>query len=332
VSSIDDIKAALLDRADALLTDLLGEPTRRSVREVRYGRRGSLSYRPNEGVLFDHEAQRGGSLIDLIAAKQGVSVSGACRWAEEWLSGHAQTTLYVRRNIPPRTSRLVSLKAICAATRGVSGTTVERYLQNRGIIRWPSTVLALVPSNALGNVPELRWWRWSACAFLLTDAKGRVGALQLVALHDNGHAVTDASGRKIRRTIGRMTAAAIRLPGDARKPLVLAEGPETALSTWQALGWETWAACGSVARHDLGHVPLDRPIVVCADDDQPDSRAAIALAEAVGRWREEGRAVFVAYPWATRRYDKSDFNDALQADGEAAVRWRIWEVLTWAFG
>jgi hypothetical protein len=219
------------------------------------------------------------------------------------------------------------MKSICAAARGVSGTAVERYLQNRGITRSPCTVLALVPSNALGNVPELRWWRWLACAFLLTDAKGRVGAVQLVALHDDGRAVTDAGGKKIKRTIGRMAAAAIRLPGAARKPLILAEGPENALSIWQSLGWETWAACGPIARHDLNHVPLDRLIIVAADDDPPDAPSAITLRKTIACWQGKGRTVAIAYPWAARRHDKSDFNDVLRAEGEPSIRGRLLEAL-----
>jgi hypothetical protein len=36
-------------------------------------------------------------------------------------------------------------------------------------------------------------------------------------------------------------------------------------------------------------------------------------------WRLAGRNVRVIYPWAVRLYDKSDFNDLLQA-GEAAAQ------------
>jgi hypothetical protein len=35
----------------------------------------------------------------------------------------------------------------------------------------------------------------------------------------------------------------------------------------------------------------------------------------------------IAYPWAARRHDKSDFNDVLRAEGEPSIRWRILEAL-----
>ena len=64
--------------------------------------------------------------------------------------------------------------------------------------------------------------------------------------------------------------AAVRLPGSrADRP---AEGVETALSVWQATGYETWACLGisNIAR---APVPDGVPIVVARDGDEAGSKA-----------------------------------------------------------
>ena len=62
---------------------LLGEPTRRSARELRYGRRGSLVVRPTQGTWYDHEAGVGGGVIDLVMHKLGGSRQDALEWLAE---------------------------------------------------------------------------------------------------------------------------------------------------------------------------------------------------------------------------------------------------------
>ena len=115
----------------------------------------------------------------------------------------------------------------------------------------------------------------------------------------------------------------MRLPGDDRA-LLLAEGPETALSCWHATGITTWSNLGAIARAPLDAVPLDRLIVVCADDDPRNAPANKALRDAIRDWRRQGRRVVLVKPHALTKRDKSDFNDALKADGRDAVRAASW--------
>ena len=62
---------------------LLGEPTRRNDRELRFGRRGSLGVRLREGTWFDHEAGVGGGVIDLVMHELGGSRQDALEWLGE---------------------------------------------------------------------------------------------------------------------------------------------------------------------------------------------------------------------------------------------------------
>jgi hypothetical protein len=131
-----------------------------------------------------------------------------------------------------------------------------------------------------------------------------------------------------------MTGTAVRLPGDPCGPLMLCEGPETALSVWMALqergagGYETWANLGSIAKAPLEGVPIDRLIVVCRDDDRRDAQSRQSLRKKIKGWKREGRTVLQATPWPLSRGDKSDFNDLLKAEGGDAIRRRLDKALT----
>jgi len=64
---------------------LLGEPNRRlsSKAELRYGTKGSLSVDLENGRYYDHEAQTGGGVLDLIQRELKCDVAGAMSWLEE---------------------------------------------------------------------------------------------------------------------------------------------------------------------------------------------------------------------------------------------------------
>lgn len=66
---------------------LLGEPNRNlsSKAELRYGNHGSLSVDIINGTWFDHEAGKGGGVLDLIAYKTGRDANGAAGGAVDWL-------------------------------------------------------------------------------------------------------------------------------------------------------------------------------------------------------------------------------------------------------
>ena len=45
---------------------LLGEPTKTSSNELRWGNKGSMALNLSEGTFYDHEEGVGGGVIDLI--------------------------------------------------------------------------------------------------------------------------------------------------------------------------------------------------------------------------------------------------------------------------
>jgi putative DNA primase/helicase len=69
--------------------------------------------------------------------------------------------------------------------------------------------------------------------------------------------------------------------------------------------------------------PRGRRVVLCRDDDKRTSPAAKVGKTAIRAMRAAGVDVVDAFPWGTRRADKSDFNDLAQESGLDAVRQRI---------
>jgi putative DNA primase/helicase len=337
------LKDALADNAESLLVELYGQPKTKRAREWRFGRNGGVSYQPIKRRFSDFsEGIEGGSLLDAILSRQGLSFPAAIEWARAWLGEDpAQRPTPrprpVRDDTDDRQIDLNEARELWRAGRSIHGTAAARYLQGRAITGWPAECVRFIGAGDVARISSSpdpngegrkpwSWWRHPAIMFPLVNAAGDVGAVQLIALTDQGAAITDDDGKKLKRTRGVKAGCAVRFPGDAAGPLLLAEGAETALSVWLATGHETWAILGSWRQAPLDGVAIDRGIVVCRDDDPRTPKTFHTRRrqrETIAEWRAAGRHVVEAQPWPLSRGDKSDFNDALQADGPDAVRERI---------
>jgi hypothetical protein len=150
------------------------------------------------------------------------------------------------------------------------------------------------------------------------SSEGKVVAIHLVHLTQEAKKAEASEKRPTKQTIGPLGSGAVRLPGRG-EPLLVGEGPETALSAWIPTGRETWTAAGRV-----GHValPPGRPVIALADDDPVDAPATLVLASSVKEWTEAGHRVAVVGPRDAPKGDKADFNDLL-AKGHQSVSRRI---------
>lgn len=316
---LEDLKAALADRAEELCLDLFGQPTRKAAHEWRWGNQGSLMLKlRGKGAprIYDFAAGRGGSMLDAIAlAQDHLRLADSIAWAKDWL-GLAATE---RRKIQPRRNDAFDVeadgeqaaRAIWDASSPITGTPAETYLRSRGIkaSTWPTSI---------------RWNAGGSIVFSSTAPDGRLTAVQRVFLKADGAPVTEEDGkggrRKIKRSRGPRYGGSVRFAGSTRpNVLILAEGPETALSIWHATGMECWSTIGPTHSVNLDPVPLDRIILVALDDDGRNAQVRKHTVAAIRRWRAEGRTVLTAMPWPSSRRDRSDFNDALQERGPAYV-------------
>lgn len=332
---LDQLKAALSDAAEDIAERLFGKPASRTRRELRWGRKGSISIRLDgrHGARFrSFEAEIGGSMLDAIMFAYGCSFANAIEIGRQMLGladGDAPP--------PPKRARrdfdadaeedraIADARALWAASRPIAGRPAAVYLAGRGLADapWTTETVRYVGKASIAGTLGWRWWPGGAVVFPIRDDADQIKAVQLVAIDDAGAAIRDDAGGKLKRTRGRMAGAALRLPGDETEPLILAEGPETAASVWMATGWTVWSLTGGVPRADLSAVPVAREIIVAADDDKARSPSGKSLRDAIRRWRREGRTVLMAKPWRLTRRDKSDFNDLIKAEGAAAVRERI---------
>lgn len=321
------IKEALADRAEELCLDLFGTP-KRAKHELRWGRKGSLKLKlRGKGApsFYDFSAGRGGSMLDAIMVANDLHrLADAIAWAKDWLGLPATE----RRKTEPRRNDAADpeqederhARAIWDASGPLPGTPGEAYLHRRCIMseRWPTSV---------------RWNKNGFLVFASIAPDGRHTAIQRVFIHPDGTPITDDDGKgnriKRKRSRGPRYGGAVHFKSTNRPDvLILAEGPETALSIWMATGIEAWATIGPTHTVDLTPVPKDRTILVAVDDDGRTAQVAKHTRKAIARWRKESRTVLTALPWPSTRRDKSDFNDALKERGAAYVAETIDAALT----
>lgn len=340
------LKLALADRAPELLVDLFDKPARRSRKEWRWGSHGSTAvyFGGKAGPTFhSYETERGGSLIDAIMFVHGLSSLDAADWARAWLGmDRRQSRRAAPATVRPppinvdreEEQRIQAAQALWRAGRAIDGTAAERYLRARAIDRWPPECVRFIGAVDAARASGWGWWRWPAVMVAATDSASNARAVQLVALNDDGSAAPhfDNARRKLKISRGSMTGTAVRMPGDPNGPLLLCEGPETALSVWMACqaygGFEVWGNLGSIAKAPLDSVRPDRRVIVCRDDDPRDAQSRQTLRRAIRQWKSEGRTVLEVAPWSLSRGDKTDFNDLLKADGVDAICRRLDEGLT----
>ena len=84
-ANLRDLKDHLAARAEELGLYLFGEPSKKTRRELRWGRKGSTLIRLDRGTFRSWEADVGGSLIDAFAFAHDCSIKDAIDHARRWL-------------------------------------------------------------------------------------------------------------------------------------------------------------------------------------------------------------------------------------------------------
>ncbi len=324
---LDDLRDRLLLNLEELAEHFMGEPSLRGRSQWRWGTKGSFSLEltgRDRGLFISHETgkgDRGG--LNLIMAARDCSFGEAVREAKAWLGDRGDTRQPAAR--PARApgaqtgkaERIAKARQLWSESTAIVGTPAEFYLvKARGI-----------PAPAAGW-PDVFRFHAPSCSLIAaaTTPEGEVQAVQLVRLTVDGAKDEDPSlaygcpAGASKPINGVRKGAAVRLPGDAAGPVVVAEGLETGLSVWVATGLETWIAMGTV----LAVEPLlGRQVILARDDDPTNRPADQAHRKTREAWTARGVRLAIATPWPERRGDKTDFNDVLQEGGADAVRARI---------
>lgn len=337
--SAAEIAGMLAGRIEALVRDLLPHGRR----EGHEWKVGSVDGEPGRslsvhlvgqraGVWADFSsADQKGDALDLVAAVLRLDTAGALTWARAWLGLGQGAPSAPRRPAPPpkpaaeaedreTAERRQHAKGLWLAARPrLAGTPVAAYLLGRGI---DLAELGRQP-RALRFHPEL-YNRESGRHWPAMVAAVMNGAGEHVATHRTWLARASAGGwgkaplRDAKMSLGAVRGGAIPLwRGASGKSLrdapegdtvALAEGIETALSV--AIACPELRVLAGVSVSNMGNLvlpPAIGTVVLCADNDAPDSSAARALQRAADRYLAEGRRVRIA-----RSPVGKDFNDALR--------------------
>ena len=324
---IGAVVAGLAARAGNLARELLP----RGIVDGVEWRCGSLAGEPGRslavrvsgdkaGVWCDFATGEGGDALDLVAAcLYGGDKKQALRWAISWLglagdgrrmrtdrsAARAAAAAKSKSGEDPNRYRGAATRIWLEAQAGLKGTLADQYLKLRGIDlsllgRQPG---ALRFHPALLNKEADR--RFPAMVAAIHGPDGKICACHRTWLSPSTRGVVKADLRDAKMTLGRYRGGAIRIwrgvpavpiaqaaPGSM---VALTEGIEDALTV--ALARPELRVMAAVSLGNLGHVALPKTIsdvLICADNDPEDSKAAAALDKAVRAHMAAGRRVRVA--------------------------------------
>ena len=335
------VREALLEHAGDLFVEAFGPPASPHGHEWRPRGDGAVSMwmsGDRRGLWNDFSSGDGGDLLDLVAVTRCGLASARDDFprvleAAARLCGLTDGS-GAWRGVPgtaprkgpdgtggdgkdPRAERAaVRIAAVIERLRPAAGTPAAAYLAGRGVTDLPPTGLGWLPPSP--GLP-LMSPRTGALLVWAIGAGGWPTGGQRVLVTPKGR---PSQARTRKPAFGMIKGFPARFPardaGSAGGPLVVAEGPESALSVRQATGLECWAVFG-VSGFAAAPLPEGREVILAPDRDAPDSPAGHAFRAAVSLHLEAGARLAVAEapePAGSRR----DLNDTLRRRGVDAVR------------
>jgi len=311
---LEELRNALIASWPSLLEELLGKPSRRTARQWRWNRRGSLSAvisGAKVGTWFDHAAGSGGGPLEIIARERGGDWRDAADWARAWLGLPAWAP--AERAPAPVMEFLPAPPA-----NDVDSAEQHRIARRAAQAQW---------EHAGPADPDQAYLRRKGVQPF--DVRMDMGATLIIPLID-----LDGTIHSIQRIYE--DGAKRFLSGGAKADhFALIGGPlESAPAILLCEGWATGATAHAatdlpvVATMDAGNLvrvaPLiqarfpDATLVILADNDlKPgrDTNPGVAAATAAAR----AAGALLAIPSLP-----GDFNDLAAACGIDAVRNEIW--------
>ena len=341
--SVAVIREALTERAEDLFRLVYGEPLRPGAKEWQARERTSQVMRmqgPRRGLWHDYSAGEGGDLLDLVARNfcglnsakvdfPGV-MKEAARYCGIATDQPVDETLVKARALARKQQaeeaekqeaarRAALVETLSGQARPADGTAAAGYLASRGVTELPGDSIGWLPPvpGAAVRSPEM-----GALVVWARNADGvRVGGQRILVNADGTKHEVEVRKPSFGALRGAHAVFPARNEEGAKgaQPLIIAEGPESALSIWQATGHETWAVFGASNWNTIS-LPRDRPVILAPDRDAPDSPAGQAFRKAVLHHLGEGVVNLGIAVAPEPEGSKADLNDTLQRAGSAAVR------------
>ncbi|MXX91182.1 MAG: hypothetical protein F4213_09265 [Boseongicola sp. SB0677_bin_26] len=332
------VRTAVRAHAEALFRAAFGEPANPRAHDWRDREKGSISMtmRGDErGLWKDFAADAGGDLFDLVA----VTRCGLLKARDDFpkvleeaglmtglVSGHPAWRGFPKPAPPPeqepegpvreRDWGAATVLAAIDLIRPVAETPAAAYLVRRGVSELPETGLGWLPPAK--DLPLMNCWSGALLVWAI-GANGWPTGGQRILVTPKG---APSKAKVSKPAFGRIGSCPARFAARdadlAKGPLVIAEGPETALSVRQATGLETWAVFG-VGFFKNAPLPKGRRVILAPDRDARESNAGRSFRRAVLLHRSQGVELMIAEA-PEPEGSKRDLNDTLRGRGDDAVR------------
>jgi putative DNA primase/helicase len=178
----------------------------------------------------------------------------------------------------------------------------EAYFRSRGLGSVPKNARVLPTERA----SQLTGWAFPAVVFPITDGEFLTGAHVTFLTEDGVANARGANGKSVRLTFGLVKRGYIIFgPSNPDKPLLVAEGVESALSAAVLTDLPAIAAISAGNMAAINPPPCSE-LIICGDDDASGTGRKAAEA-AAAQWAHSGRKVRIAIPT-----DHKDWNDVLR--------------------
>ncbi|MBK1667383.1 hypothetical protein CKO28_04985 [Rhodovibrio sodomensis] len=324
------LRAACEDAAAEILRE---KPVKETSGELRFFPKGGLvvwRQGHKRGRWRNFGSDEGGDMLALYEWHYNATTAEAVEWAKGFLKIDEAKPL---PPLPPRDrekeakeakekeeKRLRAANFIWRTSRPAAGTPASAYLASRGItMDLPDSVghrrINANGMEKMGIDPTRFPEGLDAAVFQSTAPDGQTQAVQQVLLYQGAKA--DLQDKK--RTNGIMLGSAVKL-AQPDSDLILAEGPETGLSTYQATGIATWILLGA-QNFTRVEIPASVTRIVIAADIEASGNGLAMAVRAASYWRMQGYQAAIALPSdGIVDLDDGDFNDVLTRAGEGAVR------------
>lgn len=279
------------DEVEALVRDLfdVNEALSHGYK-LRIRNRGSLAIDCETSLFFDHEAGEGGGLPELIVLSGQVnSLEEARRWIADRTRGGIDWSPRTRPSAVDKVENRKRAQRLWAEARPISGSPVERYLNNRQIDA--RDVLSVRHHSRVYNA-EVRQFRPAMLASVTRlDQPSLIMAVHRTWVTAAGE---KAGLKNSKKALGPTSGGGVVL-AMVEDTVVIGEGIETTLSASAALSLPGIATLGTAGMTSLNLPHRIRRAVIAYDRDANGAgrRAAHTLGQ---RLLRQGCRVDLAAP------------------------------------
>jgi len=328
---IKDIQQRLVDKAEHVVKEILGEPLKKTDHEWRYGsHKGSLIVTmqgPKRGLWYDFQQGEGGDLLKLIAHKYNhdnrelartLNVSAQVLGLSESHKILVASNKDISKNKTAKKEltdyqkqSIAKAEKLWEESQPAIGTLVEKYLrEHRGIAKPLPEDIRFHPKVYSERNGGFNQALLSACR----DSKGKIQAVQATYLDPKTSNKAEVEVKK--QVFGVLKGSVVTVQkGDSSKPTLVCEGIETGLSLREIDKEKTIQVTLGVANFKSIYSE-SKNVIFCLDNDGDNPAVKKLIQNVCEIFTKAGKNVFLSQPKEINK----DYNDMLRGQGREAVK------------